>query len=60
MPSFSTSENPIVSHETLVKRVIGGHWGLVPKMQKLAIENKIEAYNLPQGCLAYMLRDAGA
>lgn len=49
-----------LAHEGLVKRAIGGHWGLIPKMQKLAMENKIEAYNFPQGCLAHMLRDAGA
>ncbi len=44
------------AHEGMLHRIIGGHWGLQPKMMDLISRNKILAYCLPQGQFAQLYR----
>lgn len=44
------------AHEGMLARIIGGHWGLQPKIMQLIAQNKLLAYNFPQGQFAQLYR----
>ncbi|MCI1966549.1 MAG: acyl CoA:acetate/3-ketoacid CoA transferase [Oscillospiraceae bacterium] len=49
-----------LAHEGMVRRVIGGHYGMARKLGELVVKNKMIAYDLPQGVIAHLLRTTAA
>ena len=48
------------AQDGMTRRVIGGHWAWSPRMQAMANEGRIEAYNLPQGVICQQYREIAA
>ncbi len=46
--------------EGLLKRTIAGHYGMLPKIAPLIVDNKVEAYNFPQGVLTALFGEMAA
>ena len=45
-----------LAHKGMVRRVIGGNFGLqIPFMKELIVSNVIQAYNVPQGVMCLSL-----
>jgi propionate CoA-transferase len=44
------------AHEGFIKRALVGHMGMQFDLSRMVLENKFEAYNIPQGVLMHIIR----
>lgn len=49
-----------LARDGLVRRAIGGHWGMVPRLAEMALAGKLQAYNFPLGVISRLYRDLAA
>lgn len=45
------------AQEGMVKQIVGGHMGLAKQLSGMVNQNKIEAYNFPQGVVTHLFRE---
>ncbi|HXZ44192.1 MAG TPA: CoA-transferase, partial [archaeon] len=57
---WKTTGLNLLTGEGLVRRNIGGHYGMSPKYAQLILDNQIEAYCWPQGVMSQWLREVAA
>ena len=48
------------AHEGLIRETFGAHYGTIRKLSPLILQNKIKAYNIPQGVIIQLYRALGA
>lgn len=46
-----------LAHKGLLKKLVGSHWGLAPKIMKMINDCEVEAYCMPFGVLCNMFHD---
>jgi len=48
------------AHKGLLKKIVGSHWGLAPKLGEMIHNNEVEAHCIPQGQFVHLMRAMAA